>query len=96
MALKLRPTRRKDPDTEPKDYTAHCGDWVVGRLYEVRGSPPQARWVWSLHAVTGPMVRSARVGSFEEAKAQLSVNWEAWKHWAGLIERGRRAPPARG
>jgi hypothetical protein len=95
MALILRPTGRKGSGAEHNDYTVHCGNWVIGRLYEVQGSRPESRWVWSLHAVYGPMVRSARVPSFEEARVQCSASWEAWKNWAGLIERARRGPSRR-
>ena len=35
----------------------------------------------------GPMMRSDRVASLEEAKDQFKINWEAWKAWANLEER---------
>jgi hypothetical protein len=50
-------------------------------IYEVRGSPPDLRWFWSLH-LNGPMKRSDRVASLEEAKAQLKASWKEWKTWA--------------
>jgi hypothetical protein len=34
-----------------------------------------------------PMERSGRTATFEEAKAKFSASWEAWKAWAGLVER---------
>jgi hypothetical protein len=61
-------------------------DCVIGRIYEVRGSPPDLRWFWSLH-LNGPMKRSDRVASLDEAKDQLKTSWEAWKVWTNLEER---------
>jgi hypothetical protein len=26
-----------------------CGEWNIGRIYEVRGGPEHLRWFWSLH-----------------------------------------------
>jgi len=52
----------------------------------VRGSPPDLRWFWALH-LSGPMKRSDRVASLEEAKNQLQTSWDAWKAWANLEER---------
>ena len=36
--------------------------------------------------VNGPMTRSDRVASLEEAKAQFQKSWDAWKAWAKLEE----------
>jgi hypothetical protein len=36
--------------------------------------------------VNGPMTRSGRVATLEEAKAQLWKSWDAWKAWANLEE----------
>ena len=86
MALKMRATGLSSPvDEHLTDFTVLTGEWVIGRIYEVRGSPPDLRWFWSLH-LDGPMKRSDRVASLEEAKAQLSASWEAWKTWAQLEE----------
>jgi hypothetical protein len=65
--------------------TVCCGGWSVGRIYETRGGPDNLRWFWSM-TVTGPMTRSDRVASLEEAKAQLRKSWDAWKAWAKLKE----------
>ena len=43
------------------------------------------RWFWSM-TVYGPMTRSNRVATLEEAKAQFQRNWDAWKAWAKLEE----------
>ena len=81
MALKLRPSRLGSGiDKERQDYTVYSGGWDIGRIYETRGGPEHLRWFWSF-AVQGPMTRSDRVASFEEAKAQFHARWEAWKTW---------------
>jgi len=59
----------------------------VGRIYETRGGPDDLRWFWSM-TVNGPMTRSDRVATLEEAKAQFRKSWDAWKAWASLEERG--------
>ena len=38
--------------------------------------------------VNGPMTRSDRVATLEEAKAQFQKSWDAWKAWAKLEEVG--------
>ncbi len=73
MALKMRATGLSSPvDEHLTDFTVLTGEWVIGRIYEVRGSPTDLRWFWSLH-LNGPMKRSDRVASLEEAKAQLKT-----------------------
>jgi hypothetical protein len=60
MALKMRATGLSSPvDEHLTDFTVLTGEWVIGRIYEVRGSPPDLRWFWSLH-LNGPMKRSDR------------------------------------
>ena len=34
--------------------------------------------------VNGPMTRSDRAATLEEAKAQFQKSWDAWKEWAKL------------
>ena len=69
MTLKLRPTGLGSGiDKERPDYTIVTGEWEVGRIYETRGGPDSLRWFWSL---TGPMTRSDRVATLEEAKTQF-------------------------
>jgi hypothetical protein len=87
MALKMRATGLSSPvDEHLTDFTVLTGEWVIGRIYEVRGAPPDLRWFWSL-ALNGPMKRSDRVASLDEAKAQLQASWGEWKAWANLEER---------
>jgi hypothetical protein len=70
MALKMRATGLSSPvDEHLTDFTVITGELVIGRIYEFRGSPPDLRWFWSL-ALNGPMKRSDRVASLDEAKDQ--------------------------
>ena len=36
--------------------------------------------------VNGPMTRSGRMPTLEEAKAQFQKSWDDWKAWAKLEE----------
>ena len=72
-------------DKDRPDYTVYCGRWDVARIYETRGGPDSLRWFWSM-TVNGPMTRSDRVATLEEAKAQFQKSWDAWKAWAKLEE----------
>ena len=53
---------------------------VVGGIHETRGGPENLRWLWSM-TVNGPITRSDRVATLEEAKAQLQKSLDAWKAW---------------
>ena len=62
-----------------------CLELSASGFYEVRGGPDHLRWFWSL-TVNGPMTRSDKVATLEEAKAQFQNSWDAWKAGAGLRE----------
>src|SRR3954470_3749838 len=84
MALSMRPTDLgAGIDKDRPDYTVYCGGWAVGRIYQTRGGPDSLRWFWSM-TVTGPMTRSDRVATLEEAKAELREG-----RLEGLGEAGR-------
>ena len=86
MPLKLRPTGLGSGiDKDRPDYTVLHWRVGFGRIYETRGGPDSLRWFWSM-AVNGPMTRSDRVATLEEAKAQFQKSWDAWKAWAKLEE----------
>jgi hypothetical protein len=86
MALKLRPSGLGSGiDKDRPDYTVLTGEWEIGRIYQTRGGPDSLRWFWSMNA-NGPMTRSDRVATLEEAKAQFQKSWDAWKAWARLEE----------
>jgi hypothetical protein len=72
-------------DQDRADYTVFCGEWNIGCIYQTRGGPDSLRWFWSL-TIKGPMTRSDRVATLEEAKAQFQKSWDAWKAWAKLEE----------
>ena len=57
-------------DKDRPDYIVVTGEWEVGRIGETRGGPDNLRWFWSM-TVSGPMTRSDRVATLEEAKAQF-------------------------
>ena len=86
MSLKLRPTGLGSGiDKDRPDYSDYCGDWGVGRIYQTRGGPDNLRWVESC-ALHGPMTRSDRAATLEEAKVQFQKSWDAWKAWAKIGE----------
>jgi hypothetical protein len=89
MALTMRPTGLGSGiDKDRQDYTVYTGGWDIGRIYEVRGGPEHLRWFWSF-TLNGPMTRSDRAASSEEAKAQFQKSWDAWKAWAKLDDHER-------
>jgi hypothetical protein len=88
LALKLRPTGLGSGiDKDRPDCAVHSGEWKVGRIYQTRGGPDNLRWFWSL-TVNGPMTRSGRVATLDEAKAQGQKSRDAWKAWTTLEEVG--------
>ena len=85
MALKLRPTGLGSGiDKDRPDYTVYCGGWCWSHLRVAHGHD-SLRWFWSM-TINGPMTRSDRVATLEEAKAQFQKSWDAWKAWAKLEE----------
>ena len=74
-------------DKDRPDYTVVTGEWEVGRI--TRPAPILTICAgsgrWSI-IVNGPMTRSGRVATLEEAKAQVQKSWGAWKAWAELEE----------
>jgi hypothetical protein len=69
MPLKLRPTGLGSGINKDRpDNTVYTGEWEIGRIYQTRGGPDTLRRFWSM-TVNGPMTRSERVATLEEAKA---------------------------
>jgi hypothetical protein len=92
MALKMRPTGLGSGFYKDNvDYTVFTGEWEVGRIYQTCGGPDSLRWFWSL-TVNGPMTRSDRVATLEEAKAQFQKSWDAWKAVGQASRVSIRAP----
>ena len=51
MALTMRPAGLSSGiDQDREDYTVFCGEWNIGRIYEVRGGPEHLRRFWALRA----------------------------------------------
>jgi hypothetical protein len=68
MPLRMRPTGLGSGiDKDRPDYAVFTGDWEIGRIYQTRGDHDSLRWFWSMNA-NGPMTRSDRVATLEEAK----------------------------
>src|SRR5436190_20095700 len=45
MALTMRPAGLSSGiDRDRADCTVFCGEWNIGRIYEVRGGPEHLRW----------------------------------------------------
>jgi hypothetical protein len=62
-------------DKDRPDYIVFTGEWEIGRIYQTRGGPDSLRWFWYMNA-NGPMTRSDRVATLEEAKAQFQKCWD--------------------
>jgi hypothetical protein len=91
MALTMRPSGLGSGiDKDRPNYTVFTGGWEIGRIYPTRDGPDSLRWFSSMNA-NGPMTRSGRVATLEEAKAKFQNSWDAWKAWANLEERGEKA-----
>ena len=90
MPLKLCPTDLGSGiDKDRPDYTVVIGEWEVGRIYETRGGPDNLRWFWSL-TVNGPMTRSDRVATLEEARRsfrKVGMPGRRGRSWRRLPER---------
>ena len=65
-----------------------CGEWNIGRIYEVRGGPEHLRWFWALHFPSKPeSLRTDNcVATLEAAKAEFEESWRQWLAWAKLGE----------
>ena len=91
MSLKLRPTGLgSGVDKDRVDYSVFSGEWLIGRIYERRGSPDDVRWVWSLHgiALSKPLGIHSDGGAatLEAAKAEFQASWRRWLEGAKLGE----------
>ena len=89
MALTMRPAGLSSGiDKDRTDYTVFCGEWNIGRIYEVRGGPEHLRWFWSLHFPRKPesFRTDNRVATLEVAKAEFEASWRQWLAWAKLEE----------
>ena len=67
---------------------ADCGEWNIGRIYEIRGGPNYLRWFWALHFPSKPenLRTENRMATLEAAKAEFEASWKQWKAWAKMEE----------
>jgi len=61
-------------DKDRPEYTVYSRDWDVGGT--TRTGPDSLRWFWTM-TVNGPMTRSDRVATLDEAKAKFQKSWDA-------------------
>ena len=87
------PSRCARPDPAPAStkilsIKVFCGEWCIGRIYEIRTGPEQLRWFWALHFPGRPenLRTDNRAGSLEAAKEEFEECWRKWKAWAKLEE----------
>jgi hypothetical protein len=75
-------------DEDREDDTVFCGEWNIGRIYEIRGGPEHLRWSWSLHFPSKPesLRTDNRVATLEAAMAEFEASWRQWLAWAKLGE----------
>jgi hypothetical protein len=91
MGLNLRPSGLGSGiDKERQDYTVYSGGWDIGRITKPAAARSTLRWDGSF-ALPGPVTRSDRVASFEEA-GPVHAAWETWKACVG--EAVRASPAA--
>ena len=80
-------------DQDRADYTVFCGEWNIGRIYEVRGGPEHLRWFWSLHFPSSgheivAVYRDEGISKFfgieaqEIAEQKFISQWPQWGLWA--------------
>ena len=76
-------------DQDRADYTVFCGEWNIGRIYEVRGGPEHMRWFWALHFPSKPesLRTDNRVATLEAPKAEFEASWRQWLAWAKFGEK---------
>ena len=85
MTHQAPPHRPRLPRSIRTDRTnsVYSCEREIGRIYQTCSGPDSLRCFWSL-TVNGPMTRSDRVATLEEAKAEFQKSWDAWKAWAKL------------
>ena len=75
MPLKMRPSGLgSEIDNDCTDYLVFCGNWNIGRIYEIRGGPDHLRWFWALHFPSKPenLRTDNRVATLEAARRSSS------------------------
>jgi hypothetical protein len=65
-------------DKDRADYTVFCGEWNIGRIYEVRGGPEHLRWLWALRAAGLSEILNTRLSapqSYRSLRCTLPAPW---------------------
>jgi hypothetical protein len=81
MALTMRPTGLGSGAYKDNvDYNIFSGEWLIGRIYEVRGGPEHLQWFWAMRFPSKPeSLRTDNcVATLEAAKAEFEANWRQW------------------
>jgi hypothetical protein len=70
------------------DYLMFCGEWNIGRIYEIHGGPDHLRWFWALHFPSKPgnLRTDNRVATLENCQGGVRDELEAME---GVGEDGR-------
>jgi hypothetical protein len=71
--------------TFSSDGTLETSGLLITTALPPYHGPDHLRWFWSF-ALHGPMTRSDRAATLEEAKVRFQKSWDAWKAWAKLEE----------
>ena len=73
MALTMRPTGLGSGiDKDRADYSVFCGEWNIGRIYEVRGGPDHA----SKLGLEGIVSKRPRHRAVEGERPEPPQMWE--------------------
>jgi hypothetical protein len=87
MPLTMRPTETSPVNKGRVDFTAYCGAWAVGRIYEHLEGPEHLRWFWALNGMFGrprEIRDHGHAPTLDEAKAQFEAAWRQWLAGAKL------------
>ncbi|MBA2439984.1 MAG: hypothetical protein H0V50_04840 [Thermoleophilaceae bacterium] len=87
MSLMLR----RDLAQDNEHYAVITGQWQCGIIRDeghlLQTATPPWRWIIQLGGSTPPgVIRDARAGSLEAAKAAFAENWRKWVAHMGLRE----------
>ena len=81
----------RDKGTSGTQISVRSGDLVIAHigkrvLTPLAGQEVHWQWTFSLHAAPSGFEHSGHADTFEDAKAAVERNWQAWLKAAGLRE----------